>query len=71
MCIEIPAPKADPRFPDAFIWVTNDGTEKEPSFTVGFYKDPDEQDTYTYRICPDLGSAAEVIVGFQMGAITT
>lgn len=67
MCIEIKAPR--PEHPDAFIWVTNDGTEDEPEYIVGFYPSPDDDSTYSYRFCPDLGATAAVIVGFQMGAL--
>ena len=69
MTVSVPAPQAIQGQPDAFVWVTNDGTEDHPEYIVGFYSSRDEDSTEVYKYVDSIGALGEVVEAFRRGVL--
>ncbi len=69
MLVSVKAPQ--PSFPEAIIWISNDGTEDNPEYVVGFYETSDgdaiSDGTYEYKYVDSLGALAEVVQAYRQG----
>jgi len=73
MVVSVKAPRPDLGFPEAYCWISNDGTEDNPEYVVGWYTEEDQdsvgQGTYEYKYVDSLGAVAEVVQFYRQGAI--
>ena len=73
MVVSVKAPT--PAFPQAYCWVSNDGTEDNPEYVIGWYTEEDQdacgQGTYEYKVCESLAQVPEVIQAYRQGALPT